>query len=160
MHPSVWLLRHAESTFNASQGALDQVDCGLTPQGHAQAAALAAAPPWRPAPPTHVYVSPLRRAQETLAPLRPTLAATAQVETLPLLREFRIDRCDTLRGEPLDVETASACRARASALLAWLREEVGARRAPGDVVLVVGHGDIFHAITGVWMGNAEAAQLQ
>lgn len=157
MAPTVWFMRHAESTFNASKGAVDDIDCGLTPAGRAQAAAVAASPPW-PRCPTHVYVSPLRRAQDTIAMIRPVLGG-AVVHTLPLLREFRIDRCDTMHGEALGVETEEECATRTQHVLSWLREEAE-RHGEKDCVLLVGHGDLFHAVTDRWLRNAEAVAIQ
>ena len=92
---NVFLVRHGEAAATWSQAA----DPGLSPRGHAQAAAVAAALVSRPV--SALCASPLLRAQETAAPLARAWAAPVTIDerfrelpsTLPLA-----ERAAWLRG--------------------------------------------------------------
>lgn len=109
MVPRLFVLRHAESEFNASEGAVDTRDCDLSPQGEAQAKALGG---------LHFHlaiVSPLRRARRTLyesgftigdaddaaAGELPKDGANPRVKMDHLAREVRLDVCDFMDGEEI-----------------------------------------------------------
>jgi broad specificity phosphatase PhoE len=65
-HTRLWLIRHAEveSSYQGVFGG--QIDMGLSPRGHEQAAALASY--LRSKPISAIYASPMKRVQQTLQP--------------------------------------------------------------------------------------------
>jgi broad specificity phosphatase PhoE len=78
------LVRHGESIWNAERRIQGQACAGLSPRGHAQAAAaaLALAATY---PGARVVTSDLQRTRETVAPLEAALGRTAELD--PRLRE-------------------------------------------------------------------------
>lgn len=79
----LYLIRHGESFVNLSDWTGGNVDEGLTPLGHQQAAALAQWLPTRVPAPDAIYCSTMKRAKETAAPL-------AQAYGLPILHDDRV----------------------------------------------------------------------
>lgn len=96
------LVRHGE----AAGGFGDDPDPGLSPAGHAQAAAMADA--LAPTGPLPIVVSPLRRTRETAAPLTARWGVEARIEP-------RV-------GEVVAPASAAGLPARAE----WLRTALGA----------------------------------
>ena len=78
------LVRHGESRWNAERRIQGQACAGLSPRGHAQAAATAAALA-AAHPGADLVVSDLLRTRETIAPLEVALGRTARQD--PGLRE-------------------------------------------------------------------------
>lgn len=74
----LYLVRHGESLYNAERRIQGQTDIGLSPLGHQQAAALAAA--FAELPIDAIYASPLRRAMETAAPIAAALKLPVQTD--------------------------------------------------------------------------------
>ena len=113
------LVRHGETVWHAENRYAGSSDIALTPAGERQAVDLAA---WaQGANLTHLVVSPLRRAQATIAPVANALGMAAQVE--PGLREL-----DFGRGEGL---TASEMRARFPEAYASFLDDPFANPLPG-----------------------------
>ena len=158
----VYLLRHTESEFNADPSST-MYDCGLTPTGRAQAAAI----PYFTA--DLILCSPLRRARETLS-LLPHY--TKRVWYWDMLREVRTDPCDFLEGEPLLMETETEVLARVEAVRDFLRDNQWSKdncKKKPPTIYVVGHADFFWYLTsrvgddgvryGHWMKNGEVFLL-
>lgn len=103
--PRLFVLRHAESTFNASGGTTDEVDCDLTPEGVSQARRLGELHDEKGEKYNFdlALVSPLRRAYRTLVESGIRIGTSgqdsAQVKVTHLAREVRLDLCDFLEGE-------------------------------------------------------------
>ncbi|MHB1952854.1 MAG: phosphoglycerate mutase family protein [Sulfobacillus sp.] len=105
MGPGLILIRHAQSTFNASDPAIDGewfVDCPLTAYGREQAGALNDSCDL-------ILLSPLRRTRETY---ENSAISAKEVIVSPLVREVRIDCCDFLEGEERVPETEEELSAR------------------------------------------------
>jgi broad specificity phosphatase PhoE len=71
----LWVFRHAQSTANRDQRMAGRSADPLTALGQAQAIALGQHLARITAPPTHLYCSPLPRAQQTLAGIQQAFAA-------------------------------------------------------------------------------------
>ena len=65
----ILLIRHGESTGNVAGRMAGHSDDGLSPQGVQQSMQLGRWLHGQSWPPSHIYTSPLRRAQETLQQL-------------------------------------------------------------------------------------------
>jgi len=102
----VYFLRHAESTFNASSQKLDELNCGLSSTGEAQARALQGQF-------DVIVISPLRRCRETLE--LSNIQAT-QIIVYDDAREMRTDLCDFFPGEQIVIETEEEILQRCSRL--------------------------------------------
>lgn len=177
MPPTIILIRHGQSTFNAHYEAtgLDpgHVDARLTPLGEEQVrharAALASTPV------DLVVSSPLTRALQTATGIfagrdlryhvtcmhRERLESSCDVGRSPrhLAREFpslafdHLDdpwwHCGPESGSGYAVEPHETFSQRVARFRAWLADR------PERRVAVVGHGTFFHALTGRWLANCE-----
>lgn len=98
-HRRLWLVRHGETSWNASGLVQGQLDPGLSGVGREQASgcarSLAAVPK-----PEALYSSDLRRALETAAPIAESLALTVHVE--PDLRERSLGDAEGQPSTSLD----------------------------------------------------------
>lgn len=98
------LVRHGESRWNAERRIQGQACAGLSPRGHAQAAATAAALA-AAEPDARLVVSDLLRTRQTVAPLEAALGRDAEPE--PGLRERGFGRWEgLLRDEVADRDAA------------------------------------------------------
>ena len=148
----LWLIRHALPV--RIDGGAGPADPGLAPDGHAQAAALAAW--WAPHGIDAVYSSPMRRAQETARPL--ATAAGHEVRTDAGLKEYDAHLSTYIPLEELRADEEAWQRAVAE----WLSPEAEAQRQafratvvaaidaiatghPGERVAVVCHGGVINA---------------
>ena len=89
---TLYLIRHAKSEANAGGISKPERNIALSPWGQKQAQALVARLPSS----RHVYVSELRRTQQTAAPWCSAHGITPQV--LPLLNEFSCLAFEWIRG--------------------------------------------------------------
>ncbi|HEX2575374.1 MAG TPA: histidine phosphatase family protein [Aquihabitans sp.] len=148
----LWLIRHALPI--RIDGGDAPADPGLAEEGVDQAERLASW--WAPFGADHVYASPMRRAQETAAPIAAALGV--EVATVPDLREFDAHLptyipIEELRADPV---------AWQEAVDAWLSPEAEEQRQefrrtvvaavdaigaahPGERVAVVCHGGVINA---------------
>ena len=139
---AIYWLRHCQSVANA--GGPVEIDTPLSADGAAAAANLEGSY-------DIVYVSPMRRARETLARSRIT-APIVVVE--PLLREIIEDLSDMLApGE--SPEGSAAAAARVARLRDWLRGVA----AHGGRILVVSHGDLFWRLSSHVLGGTRYGTL-
>ena len=84
-HRRLWLVRHGESTWNASGLVQGHLDPGLSGSGREQADRCARSLAAGPRADVALYASDLRRALETAAPIAKALGLAVRVE--PELRE-------------------------------------------------------------------------
>lgn len=155
------LIRHGLTPWNEEGRLLGRTQIELSAAGRAQAAAVAHA--LRDARADAVFASPLRRAQETAAPIAAQLKL--QVETEAALDEVCANRFvgktwDELRDEP-DIqryvadpmyecdafETATAVRDRVAGLAERLRQSHA-----GKTVILVSHGDPLRVLVSYCVG--------
>lgn len=124
---TVWMLRHAQSTHNASKGLIDVYDADITPLGEQQASKVSG----------HfdlVLVSPMRRTRRTLECSRITYTHRVHVEEA---REWIGTRSDLLEGE-----SEALCQeplAQWHARIISLREMLRSMATSGKRVLLVAH---------------------
>ncbi len=136
--PVVWLVRHGRTALNAAGRFQGRTDPPLDEAGRAQAAALAARPPWGEAPVWRA--STLRRAQETA-----TVLAGGPVPADARFAELDVGELEGL--------TPAEGVARFPAFFEAWRRDAGSVRCPGGEAL----GD---AAARAWAGLLElAAQL-
>jgi probable phosphoglycerate mutase len=74
----LYLVRHGQSAYNAERRIQGQFDISLSPFGHRQGAALAAA--FRSLPIDAIYSSPLARARETAEPIAAALGLPIEAD--------------------------------------------------------------------------------
>ena len=122
---TLYLLRHAESTFNASNQTFDEVNAGLSAVGEQQARALVGNF-------NIILISPMHRCQQTLE--------LSKIEATEVIideeaREMKTDRCDFLEGEPHRFETEEDIMARVQRL----RERLWGLVKAGKKVLLLSH---------------------
>jgi len=152
------LIRHAEVEARFHKVFGGRLDIALSPRGQAQAVALS---DWlRRVPPDAIYASPMKRVQQTLAPL---LNGGAPVPViLPALREvdfgdwtglgweavndrFGVNASEWLdhldRGAIPNAESGSACRARVEPCLRDILS-----RHPGQRIALFCHGGVIRMI--------------
>jgi broad specificity phosphatase PhoE len=180
MPPTVILIRHGQSTFNAHYEAtgLDpgHVDAPLTDLGQKQVlhtrALLASTPV------DLVVSTPLTRALQTATGIfagrdlryhvtclhRERLESSCDVgrsprilaEDFPDLAFDHLDdpwwHCGPDSGRGFAVEPYEPFRRRVDRFRDWLAE------LPEQRVAVVGHGTFFHALTGRWLANCETME--
>lgn len=177
----LWLVRHGESAWNRVRRFQGESDPGLSPEGVAQAEALAARLAGRGGPRV-IYASPLRRARETAEVVARRLGVGVRVE--PDLREIGLGAWEGMPVEevvreygdayqrwltaPLDHsppggEPLPALQARAVAALGAI-----AAAHPGGEVLVVTHGGVIAAylchllglsLNAIWRFRVQNASL-
>jgi broad specificity phosphatase PhoE len=162
IHPvRLLLLRHGEVEQSYHRVFGGRIDMELSPRGHEQAAALARY--LRSGPLDAIYVSPMRRAQQTLAPLAGQSSARAVVK--PEFREVDFGDWTGLTWEQVhsrfgihafdwleqlaaaaipNAESARTFRARVEPPL---REIVAAHA--GQTVAVVCHGGVVRMILSI-----------
>ena len=154
----LFLSRHGQTVWHRENRYAGSSDIDLTPKGFEQANDLA---DWaRQAAPSALYVSPIRRARETAAPVAVALARTAVVDddlrevhfgvaeglTIGELRDQRpevvasFDRDPVLGHFPGAEDPARAADRGAGAL----RRIAGAH--PGQNVLVVAHNTLIRLV--------------
>lgn len=165
------LVRHGESIWNAERRIQGQACAGLSPRGHAQAAAaaLALAATY---PDARLVSSDLQRTRETVAPLEAALGRDAELE--PRLRErsfgawesrLRAEVADSdvdrwqrwLAGEDVVGEVGGeSAAALADRVAPVLRELLDATVAGGVTVAVTHGGPVWqgvHHVIGVTPGT-------
>jgi probable phosphoglycerate mutase len=164
--PTVWLVRHGESTWNVRQLVQGHADGPtLTEKGRLQSAQ--AAEQLRPRPIAAVYASDLGRAQETASYIgavvgRKVTTTSAlrergfgRQEGLPLtelgseLSGISGDRVVDTAARPEGGESLDELQARVGVFAEWLREQSHA----GDVVLVT-HGGTIRALRAYYSGRS------
>jgi broad specificity phosphatase PhoE len=177
--PRIFLLRHGQSTFNASWDRTGRdpghVDARLTALGHEQVREIA--PGVRDLGVQLVVTSPATRCLETTLGLFEAPSARPAILVEPVVRDrFAGDSCDLGRSRAdlerdfpaLDfgrlepdwwlpgretgyplTETREAFARRVAVLGAWLRA-----RSEGTI-LVVGHDGTFRILSGVRMANCQ-----
>jgi broad specificity phosphatase PhoE len=157
----LFLIRHAEVEARYQRVFGGRIDMDISPHGQTQAAALGRY--LRPKPLGAIYASPMKRVQQTLAPLLNNGAPAATV--LPDLREvdfgdwtglgweavrqkFGVSPYDWLgyldRGAIPNAESKAACQARVEPCL---REIL--RRHSGQNVAVFCHGGVIRLILSI-----------
>ena len=182
--PRVTCIRHGESTFNAAHEATGRdpghVDARLTDRGQRQVAAARRA--LRGTPFDLVVTSPLTRALQTTAgifaehPSRPEIlvevlhrecqesscdigrAASVLAHEFP---DFRIDHLPETwwyaEGEAdprgFHIEPRQMFDARVAGFRDWLTAR------PERAIAVVGHATFFYHLTGSWLANCEAVEI-
>jgi broad specificity phosphatase PhoE len=167
---TVWLIRHAESTWNARGLWQGHGDPPLSPRGRAQAQQLAARLAAGAAPPERVIASDLARARETAALLAAALGV--EIERDARLRELDVGAwTGRTRGEiaqrapwllrrfeagdldarPGGGETLRELERRARRALA----EIAARHRGRRVALVTHQGIVRALASGAEIGHAE-----
>jgi glucosyl-3-phosphoglycerate phosphatase len=173
------LVRHAESAWNRRFGAyrIDAgiPDPGLTPEGVAQARAVAAGLAGRggDGAPRRVVSSPYRRALQTASIIADALGGAA-IEVEPLVRERCAFSCD-LGSDPEElarewprvdfgalgpvwwggaIESTASLRARC----ALYRERLAARADRASLVVVT-HWGFIRGLTGLEVSNAALVRL-
>ena len=155
------LLRHAEVEENFQHLFGGRVDMNLSPRGHEQAAALAAH--LKSVPLAAIYASPMKRVQQTLAPLLAN--GTPRLVVLPGLREMdfgdwtgrrwsdiaahqQVSNSQWLellaRGAVANAESEPALRERVEPC--W-RQMV--RDHPGETVAVACHGGVIRMLLAI-----------
>jgi probable phosphoglycerate mutase len=164
--PTVWLVRHGESTWNVQQLVQGHADGPtLTEKGRAQSAQ--AAEQLRPHPIAAVYASDLGRAQETASFIG--AAVGRSVASAPALRErcfgrheglplgalsselsgISEDRVVDASARPEGGESLDELYDRVGVFVEWLRDQSHA----GDVVLVT-HGGTIRALRAYYSGRS------
>ena len=185
MEPTrVVCIRHGESTFNAAHHATGRdpghIDARLSERGHAQVAT--ARDGLRAIPFELVVTSPLTRALQTTAGLFADHPGKPRVLVEVLHRECQESSCDIGRAtselarefpdfavghlpeiwwyaqgpegpEGFHVEPHGLFDARVSGFRAWLRGR------PERTIAVVGHCTFFYHLTGRWLANCEAIEI-
>jgi len=160
------LVRHGESEGNAAGIIQGRVDYGLSPRGHAQAAATAAELGSVPA--ARLLTSPLRRAQETAASLAAALGLAPIAE--PALLEYDLGEVSGLTIAELRARYPEALRANAGGhRFAFPGEEgrdVFQARLQGlldtladseGATIAVAHGGVISALCRMVVGMEAAA---
>jgi probable phosphoglycerate mutase len=164
--PTVWLVRHGESTWNVLQRVQGHADGPtLTEKGRAQAAQ--AAEQLRERPIAAVYASDLGRAQETASCIGAVVGRS--VVSTPALRErcfgrqeglpltalgselsgITNDRVVDTSARPEGGESLDQLYDRVGVFVEWLREQ----SHTGDVVLVT-HGGTIRALRAYYSGRS------
>jgi broad specificity phosphatase PhoE len=157
----LFLLRHGEVEDSYHRVFGGRIDMELSPRGHEQARALAGFVRRRPI--DAIYVSPMRRAQQTLAPLASHCPLPAVIQ--PEFREvdfgdwtgltweqvhsrYQVSAFDWLdqieRGAMANAESGATFRARVEPPL---REIVG--RHAGQSVAIVCHGGVIRMMLSI-----------
>lgn len=132
------LIRHAQSFANV--GIRHIRNCGLTRKGIRQAKRIRV-----PFPVDHIYVSPMRRCQDTL--MYSGLAAP-HVITLPELREYKKDVCDFFDEETMTRESKEGFKSRVAYVKQYVRDN-----SSSDHLALVGHADFFWEFTNYNLGH-------
>ncbi len=165
----LWLVRHGESSWNATGLVQGQLDPGLTPHGRAQAARCAETLAAGPGPEV-LYSSDLRRALETAAAIGSRLSLDVHID--PRLRERSLgdaegrpsdllgaDRSGVVDGRVVDADAAPAggesirqLYERATSCAATILDAHA-----GDVVLVC-HGGVVRVLL-AWLDGVEPGQM-
>jgi broad specificity phosphatase PhoE len=146
----IFLLRHAESEFNAYIDR-NKKDCNLSPNGRLQAQNI---------PKYHfdiVFCSPMKRAKQTL-----NLAVNITYDKLfewDMIREIKDSPCDFFENEPLIKETQLKAYDRVNIILDFLYQFIKMRENPK--ILLVGHSVIFRLLTNhqIQLQNAEIRKV-
>lgn len=136
---SIFLLRHAESTFNVfdmwhREGQEPGPDCSLSDDGKKQAMLLEGKFDL-------ILSSPLKRCKQTLDYSK--LTAT-KVEIRHDLREVVKEVSDTLEGETFEIETDQSIRRRAKSELAYIRHLQSTNE--NIRLLILSHHDLLNAL--------------
>lgn len=149
---TIYLVRHGQA-----QAGVEELDPGLTPLGHDQARAAAAA--LRDALGGRVIVSPLRRTLETAAPIAEVLACTA-VTRVEVAEVFDPSMPAEQRRNMIGPFMASRWSDQPDTLRAWrdqvvatLRELGGEAAAAGHDLVVVSHYIAIGAAIGAASGD-------
>ncbi len=177
-------IRHGESTFNAHHKATGRdpghIDARLSELGHRQA--MAAREAMRKIPFELVVTSPLTRAIQTTMgmfedhPAKPRLlvevlhrecqesscdvgrAASVLAKEFPgfdvgHLPEIWWHDADQIQARGWPVEPPHLFDARVAGFRDWLRAR------PETTIAVVGHSTFFYHLTGQWLANCEAIEI-
>lgn len=160
------LVRHGESEGNAAGIIQGRVDFGLSPRGHAQAAATAAELEKLPA--ARLLTSPLRRARETAASIGVALGLSALPE--PALLEYDLGEVSGMTIAELRVRYPEALRANADGrrfafpgeegrevFQARLQGLLDALADSDGITIAVAHGGLISALCRMVVGMEAAA---
>lgn len=166
---TLYLVRHGQTKDNIDQIMQGQTQGELTDEGRRQACEVGELLATKHI--DAIVCSDLKRSVDT-ARIIASRIGLAEIEQTALLRErdwgdFTGRYIPSLKGEtwPDNVESLDTLLARASHVIAWIKE-----RHPGERVVAVGHGIINKAIQAVYyqkqmsevtrMQNAEVRQLE
>jgi len=147
---SIFLLRHAESEFNAYIDR-NKKDCDLSPNGRLQAKNI----------PAHhfdiVFCSPMKRTKQTL-----DLAENITYDKLyewHMIREVKDSPCDFFEDEFLIKETKIEAYNRVDFVLDYLYHIIQTKK--NIKILLVGHSVIFRLLTNneIQLRNAEIVEV-
>jgi broad specificity phosphatase PhoE len=157
----LFLLRHGEVEERYHRVFGGRIDMDLSPRGHEQARALADFLRRRPI--DAIYASPMRRAQQTLAPLASHCPKSAVVRDEfrevdfgdwtgltweQVHSRYQISAFDWLeqieRGTIVNAETGASFRARVGPLLGEI-----VREHPGQSVAIVCHGGVIRMMLSI-----------
>jgi broad specificity phosphatase PhoE len=173
-----FLIRHGESTYNASEEVLDERDADITPFGVLQLRYLLAKQTEiiiRPKQTVYLLYSPLKRAVSTKEIIKDWLLSEYAEfsikiieESTSLLRERRLAECDFLKEEAL-LDSLLETEDDIAHRVGLLKEQIlhnGARWSEeednGDeenvVIICVTHADLVFALTSYWMDNGEVIE--
>nr|WP_229838874.1 histidine phosphatase family protein [Deinococcus piscis] len=168
-----WVVRHAESSWNASGRYQGQTDVPLSPLGEQQVASLAGRLAGQPF--AAVYSSDLERARLTAEGLAAVLEGTPAVQLEPGLREIQVgelagltsgeiaqrfpEYLEALHRDPWDTprpggESMHDLFSRSRLVFDTLRE-----RHAGQRVLVVTHGGLVRVAVGLALGEEAGRQV-
>jgi broad specificity phosphatase PhoE len=155
------LVRHGESRWNAERRIQGQACAGLSPQGHAQAAATAVALA-AAHPDAQLVTSDLQRTRETVAPLEAALGRRAATDRRLRERSFgaweqrlrdevsssEADRWRRwLTGEDVVVEVGGESAQQLIDRVGEVLRELLADTADGGVTIAVTHGGpVWHGV--------------
>lgn len=128
--PELVLVRHGRTAWNARKVFMGRTDMPLDEVGHAQALALAQSP--RVAGIAAVYTSPLKRAHQTAAYVRPAPTPVGGLEELD-------------QGELEGLSVPEAVARHEAFFQAWMRDPVGVC-VPGGESLDAGRDRIWAAL--------------
>lgn len=147
----IYLLRHAESFYNATK--IDEINTSLSDKGIKQARELEGEYDL-------IYCSPLLRCRQTLQHSKIT---ANDIQILELIREHKTNKCDFMEGEEYKIESELELLQRVCKVKKIL-EGVKDKK-----VLLVGHADFFWYLTskiidgerfGTWLDNAISECLE
>jgi broad specificity phosphatase PhoE len=145
----VYLMRHSESEWNVDSSSTRK-DPPITQNGMIQASKLEFEV-------DVVFCSPLRRARETLESSKIRCRGQENVWHWDVLREVRSDPCDFFESEEFSVEDMKSVGKRVDMLMEKMKEV--AKEKESEIVLFVGHSDLFYHLSGYDLDLCEVIQF-
>lgn len=142
----VYLLRHAQSTYNATHGKVNEVDADLSRAGEAQATTITGQFDL-------VLCSPMRRARRTLELSK---IKYTEMQILTEARELRSIKSDFLEGECIFQESHEQMRERIKCIKDKLKKEV----EKDKTVLLVTHSAIIRTLTSPNMHSSMGTRVR